>query len=135
MSRNVSVNSEPQKYVQNVSVGPRVFHSDEPGEYGGADEGPTAVELLMAALGACASVTVQMYAERKQWTLRRVSVEVSYARVPAEDYGKSDSNIGMVDRIDMEVSLDGVLSEDQQSRLFDIAQRCPVHRMLTSQNG
>src|SRR5580698_602609 len=66
MSRNVSVNSEPQKYGQNVSVGPHVFHADEPGEYGGADEGPTAVELLMAALGTCASVTVQMYAERRQ---------------------------------------------------------------------
>jgi hypothetical protein len=58
MSRNVLVNSEPQKYGQNVSVGPHVFYSDEPGEYGGADEGPTAVEHLTAALGACASVTV-----------------------------------------------------------------------------
>jgi putative redox protein len=126
-------NSEPKKYGQTVSVGPHVFHSDEPSEYGGADEGPTAIELLMSALGVCASVTVQMYAERRQWPLRGVHVEVSYTRAPAEDYGKSDANIGMVDRIDMGVSLHGDLSEDQQTRLFEIAQRCPVHRMLVSQ--
>ena len=86
MSRDVSVNSEPKKYGQTVSVGPHVFHSDEPSEYGGSDEGPTAIELLMSALGVCASVTVQMYAERRQWPLRGVHVEVSYARAPAEDY-------------------------------------------------
>jgi putative redox protein len=133
MFRDVSVNSEPKKYGQTVSVGPHVLHSDEPGEYGGTDEGPTAIELLMSALGVCASVAVQMYAERRQWPLRGVQVKVSYERSPAEDYGKSDTNIGMVDRIDMWVYLDGDLSEDQQSRLFEIAQRCPVHRMLVSQ--
>jgi putative redox protein len=95
--------------------------------------GPTAIEFADVRVGICASVTVQMYAERRQLPLRAVHVEVSYARAPAEDYGKSDVNIGMVDRVDMGVSLDGDLSEDQQTRLFEIAQRCPVHRMLVSQ--
>jgi len=133
MSRNVSVNSGPLKYGQNISVGSHAFHSDEPSEYSGHGEGPTAIELLMAALGACASVTAQMYAERRQWPLREVHVDLSYARVPAEDCGESDTNIGMVDRIDMGISLAGDLSDEQQGRPFDVVQRCHVHRMLVSQ--
>jgi putative redox protein len=132
MARNVSVNSESRKYGQTISIGPHVFHTDEPSDYGGNDQGPTSIELLLAALGACASVTAQMYAARHQWPLREVHVDVSYARVPAEDYGSSDTSLGMVDQIDVGITFTGDLSEEQQARLFDIANRCPVHRMLVS---
>jgi putative redox protein len=132
MPRNVTVKSGPVKYAQNISVGPHVFRSDEPTDTGGNDAGPEAHELLMAALGACANVTVQMYAERKQWPLPGIQVAVSYARVPAENPADSDAKGEMVDRIDMEISFAGDLSEEQQHRLLDIATRCPVHRMLVS---
>jgi putative redox protein len=132
MPRNVTVKSGPVKYAQNISVGPHVFQSDEPPDTGGNDAGPEARELLMAALGACANVTVQMYAERKQWPLHGVQVAVSYARVPGENPADSEAKSGMVDRIDMEISFAGDLSEEQHHRLLVIATRCPVHRMLVS---
>jgi len=131
MSRNVSVNSGAIRFVQNISVGAHVFQADEPSENGGIDAGPDPHELLLAALGACASITVQMYAGKKQWPLEAVGVRLSYLKVPAE--GQPDSTIGMVDGIEMEISCSGDLSEDQQRRLLEIAERCPVHRMLRSQ--
>ena len=132
MSRNVSVSSGPVKYAQNITVGPHVFQSDEPAGIGGNDAGPNPQELLMASLGACATTTVQMYAERKQWPLQGVQAALSYAKVLAEDNTGSGAKIAMVDQIEMGISLTGDLSEEQQQRLFDVAGRCPVHRMLVS---
>jgi len=131
MPRNVSVNSGSVRFVQNISVGPHAFQADEPRVYGGNDAGPDSHELLLAALGACASITVQMYADRKQWPVEGVHVHLSYVKVLAE--GQSDAKTGMVDGIEMGISFSGDLSEDQQSRLLEVAGRCPVHRMLTSQ--
>jgi len=133
MPRNVTVKSGRLKYAQDISVGPHQFLSDETPETGGNDTGPNAHELLLAALGACASTTVQMYAQRKQWPLQEVQAAVSYARVPAENPADSDAKDGMVDRIVMEISFAGDLSEQQQRRILEIANKCPVHRMLVSQ--
>jgi putative redox protein len=133
MARNVSVKSGLVKYAQTISVGPHNFQADEPSDIGGKDAGPNADELLMASLGACASITVQMYAERKQWPLQGVQIEVSYARVLAEDSSASGAKIAMVDQLEMVISFAGDLSEEQRNRLFEIANRCPIHRMLVSQ--
>jgi putative redox protein len=132
MSRNVSVSSGPVNYSQSISVGPHTLRSDEPLDVGGKDIGPNAQELLMASLGACATITVQMYAERHQWPLKGVRATLSYARVLAENPADSGAKIGMVDLLEMEVSLVGDLSAEQRNRLFEIANRCPIHRMLTS---
>jgi putative redox protein len=132
MLRNVSVNSGYLRFVQNISVGPHVFHGDELSENGGKDAGPDPFELVLAALGACAGITVQMYADRKQWPLEGVHVVLSYAKVPAEDRVDSDTKMGMVDGIEMGISFDGDLSEEQQRRLLEIAGKCPIHRLLTS---
>ena len=131
MARNVSVSSGPLKYAQGVSIGSHVFQADEPVDVGGGDIGPNPQELLMASLGACTSITVQMYAERKQWNLQSVQVDVSYEGVLA-DNAAPGATIGMVDQLEMRISLAGDLSEDQRNRLFEIANRCPIHRMLTS---
>jgi putative redox protein len=131
MSRNVCVDSGTMRFAQKVSVGAHAFQADEPSENGGNDAGPNPHELLLAALGACASITVQMYADRKQWPLEGVHVRLSYVRVPLED--QPDPKTGMVDGIEMGISCCGDLSQDQQRRLLEIAGRCPVHRMLTSQ--
>jgi putative redox protein len=132
MPRNVCVNSGSLRFVQNISVGPHVFQGDEPSENGGKDAGPDPYELLLAALGACAGTTVQMYADRKQWPLEGVHVVLSYAKVPAEDRADSDTKMRMVGEIEMGISFDGDLSDDQQRRLMEIAGKCPIHRLLTS---
>src|ERR1700686_1186170 len=84
MPRNVYVNSGSRRFVQNISVGAHAFQTDEPSENGGNDAGPESHELLLAALGSCASTTVQMYAERKQWPVEAVHVRLSFVKVPAE---------------------------------------------------
>jgi putative redox protein len=132
MHRNVSVSSGPMKYVQKLCVGPHLFQGDESADIGGNDAGPDPYELLMASLGACANITVQMYAERHHWPLKGVQSTVSYARVLAENPPGSDVKVGMVDRIELEISFAGDLSPEQKERLLEIAGRCPVHRMLTS---
>jgi uncharacterized OsmC-like protein len=132
MPRNVSVSSGSLRFVQNISVGPHVFKADEPNENGGKDAGPDPHEMVLAALGACAGITVQMYADRKRWPLEGVHVVLSYAKVPAEDRADSDTKMGMVDGIEMGISFDGDLSEEQQCRLLEIAGKCPIHRLLTS---
>src|SRR5215831_19970693 len=132
VARNVSVSSGPLKYAQAVSVGSHVFQADEPVDVGGGDTGPDPHELLMASLGACASITAQMYAKRKQWNLQSVHIDVAHERAHAADNAASGATIGMVDQFEMQISFAGDLSEDQRDRLFEIANRCPVHRMLTS---
>jgi uncharacterized OsmC-like protein len=133
MPRNVSVDSGKSTYVQKISVGPHVLTADEPSEVGGNDAGPNPYELLLAALGACTSMTVRMYAERKKWQLHSVHVGLSYARIHAEDCANCDTEVRMIDQIEMEISFVGELSEEQRQRLMEIAGRCPVHRTLTSQ--
>jgi putative redox protein len=133
MPRNVVVNSGAVKYAQSISVGPHTIQSDEPMEVGGKDVGPNAQELLMASLGACAAITAQMYAERHQWPLKDVRATVSLTRVLAENPTDSGAKVGMVDQLEVELSFTGDLSNDQRNRLFEIANHCPIHRMLTSQ--
>ena len=132
MSRDVSVNSGSLRFVQNISVNPHVFQADEPSENGGKDAGPEPFELILAALGACAGITVQMYADRKQWPLKGAHIVLSYVKVPAKGRADFDTNERLVDGIEMGISFDGDLSEDQQSRLLEIAGRCPIHRLLSS---
>jgi putative redox protein len=132
MSRSVFVSSGPVNYAQSISIGPHKLQSDEPPDVGGNDAGPNAQELLMASLGACATITVQMYAERHQWPLKGVRANLSHTRVLAENPGDSGAAIRMVDQLEMEIFLKGDLSDEQRNRLFEIANRCPVHRLLAS---
>jgi uncharacterized OsmC-like protein len=132
MPRTVRVNSGPLRFAQTISVGPHVLQADEPGNYGGNDAGPNPYELLLAALGACTSMTVRMYAERKQWPLEGVQVSLSHARVHAEDCAECETKLGMVDRIEVAISFRGSLSNEQERRLLEIASKCPVHRTLVS---
>src|SRR5215467_11424048 len=125
MTRNVSVSSGPLKYVQAVSVSSHVFQADEPVDVGGGDIGPNPHELLMASLGACASITAQMYAKRKQWNLQSVHIDVAHERALAAENAESSVTKGLVDQFEMQISLAGDLSQDQRDRLFEIASRCP----------
>ena len=133
MSRPVSVNSGASRFIQEISVGPHVFHADEPGDLGGGDVGPNPYELLLAALGACTSMTVRMYAERKKWPLDSVRVGLSYAKVHVDDCVNCETEVRMIDQIEVEITLVGNLDGEQRRRLLEIANICPVHRTLTSQ--
>lgn len=104
--------------------------ADEPPEAGGADGGPTPYELLLAALGACTSMTLELYARRKGWPLRGVEVRLWHDRIHAEDCADCETETGYLDRIHKEIQLDGELSPEQVERLTEIARRCPVNQTL-----
>ncbi|SRR5712692_5402270 len=133
MPRNVSLSSGPLRYAQTVSVGPHAFQSDEPSDVGGNDAGPDPHELLMASLGVCTNITVQMYAQRHQWPLQGVHAAVSYARVLAENPADSDAKVGMVDRIEMEISFAGSIRGATTQTIGDSQQMShPSHAGFTS---
>src|SRR5258707_296980 len=129
MSRTVVVNSEREGLLQTVRIGQHRLQSDEPPDSGN-DGGPNPYELLLAALGACTGMTLRMYADRKQWPLRGVQVRLGHSRSHPEDCAACDTKEGMLDQIDIEISLIGDLSESQRQRLMEIANHCPVHRTL-----
>lgn len=106
--------------------------SDEPREDGGQDRGGTPYELLLGALGACAAITVRLYAERKGWPLESVEVTLSHARGHVQDCRDSEERDVRLEVISKRLSLKGDLDEAQRTRLAQIAERCPVQRTLTS---
>ena len=109
------------------------FITDEPIEAGGEDAGPDPYTLLLAALGSCISMTVMLYARRKQWPLERVSVRLRQNRVHVKDCKEcSEKQEGYIHRIERSVTVTGQLSDEQRARLIEIAHKCPVHRTLTS---
>lgn len=108
--------------------------TDEPSEAGGQDGGPDPYTLLLAALGSCISMTVTLYAKRKGWPLQRVIVRLRQQRIHAADCQEcTHSTEGYVHRIERTVTFEGNLSEEQRSRLHEIAHKCPVHKTLTSE--
>jgi putative redox protein len=128
----VTVESAAPKYLENIAAGRHVLHADEPVSAGGQDAAPTPYDLLLAALGACKVVTLRMYAERKRWPLQAVHVNLSHAKVHAEDCVNCASDGSLIDHIEVEIRLVGELSEEQRRTLLAIAEKCPVQRTLTS---
>lgn len=128
----VTVRGAADGLVQEIVAGPHQLRSDEPVSMGGTDTGATPYDLLLAALGSCTSMTVGMYARRKQWPLMRITVHLSHSRVHARDCAVCDTEEAMLTVIDREVDFEGPLSDDQRERLLAIANRCPVHLTLTS---
>ena len=121
-------------FVQEITTGRHHLVADEPVAAGGTDRGPGPYDLLLAALGSCMSMTVGLYARAKQWPLETVVVRLRHSRIYAKDCAdcviRDDT---MLDRIDTEVQLSGALTAEQQRKLMDVAQRCPVHRTLKSE--
>ncbi|MFP4072787.1 MAG: OsmC family protein, partial [Actinomycetota bacterium] len=104
--------------------------ADEPTQVGGTNLGPTPYDLLTASLGACTSMTLRMYADRKDWPLEAVTVDLRYRKIHAQDCEKCETDEGKIDHLEREIRLEGDLDEEQRQRLLEIADRCPVHRTL-----
>jgi putative redox protein len=121
------------KFQQTVSVGPHQMLADEPVTAGGADSGPGPYDFVLAGLGACTSMTMRMYADRKALPLERVTVTLKHSKIHAEDCAECETNAGMLDQIDRVISIEGALDAEQREKLMEIADKCPVHRTLTSE--
>jgi len=116
----VTVTLDRAHYQTHVTSGKHVIWADEPRDNGGQDEGMEPFELLLASLGSCTAITVRMYADRKQWPLNSILISLSLAQ---------DKDRKMT-RIHKRIELKGSLSAEQRARLMEIADRCPVHRLL-----
>ena len=131
--REVVVHGSAKGFAQEVAVGGHRLTADEPVAAGGTDTGPNPYDLLLAALGSCTSMTVGLYARRKQWPLEAVRVRLRHARIHAADCEDCETTVAMLDRIECDLELVGPLDAEQRARLLDIATKCPVHRTLTSE--
>jgi uncharacterized OsmC-like protein len=114
-------------YGQLVTTAHHRLAADEP-EPVGMDSGPSPYEYLLAALGSCTSMTLRMYAQRKEWPVGRIAVTLSHSRIHAEDCANCEGRTGYVDHVDRTITIDGPVTDEQRGALLSIADRCPVHR-------
>lgn len=118
------------KFQQLVKCGAHQFIADEPTKIGGGDLGPTPYDFLLAGLGACTSMTIKMYADRKQIPLEKVHIELEHSREHHDDCETCNNAQNRIDVIDRTITLEGNLSEEHRRKLMEIADKCPVHRTL-----
>jgi putative redox protein len=123
-NKTVTVRSGHLSYAATIQSGNHILVSDEPVEYGGSDQGPDPEKLLLGSLGACTAITIKMYAERKAWPLEKVWVNLRMDKNTTDNY--------LTTTIHRDITLHGSLSEEQRQKLLAIANRCPLHRILTS---
>lgn len=123
----VVVRNDRARYHTDINAKGHRMIADEPADLGGTDHGPGPYELLQSALGACTAITVRMYADKKEIPLESITVNLSHEKIAGEGGGK-------IDRITREIKLVGDLSEEQRTKLLEIADKCPVHKTLTGGN-
>ena len=121
------------KFQNTVSIGPHHLSADEPASAGGEDSGPGPYDFLLAGLGACKSMTMRLYADRKSFPLERATVTLNHNKIYARDCEECETREGMLDQIEVAIGLEGPLDADQRKRILEIADKCPVHRTLTSE--
>ncbi|MFP4500199.1 MAG: alpha/beta fold hydrolase [Candidatus Hydrogenedentota bacterium] len=130
---DVAVAEWDAPYTNRVVARDHMLLADEPRKHKGLDAGPTPYEYLLGGLGACTSMTLRMYAERKQLPLDHVRVDLNHKKMHAKDCSECVTEQGKVDHITRRITLTGDLTEDQRDRLLEIADKCPVHRTLTGE--
>ena len=121
------------KFQQTVTVGPHKMLADEPVAAGGDDTGLGPYDFLLAGLGACTSMTMRLYADRKSLPLERTTVTLKHNKIHAEDCAECETKVGMLDQIDRVITMEGPLDAEQRQKLIEIADKCPVHHTLTSE--
>ncbi len=120
-------------FAQRIAAGSHSLRADEPKDFGGLDSGPGPYDLLLAGLGACTAMTLRMFANRKGWPLEQVTVSLAHERIHAQDCAECETKAGRVDRITRRLTVTGALDADQRAKLLEIADKCPVHKTLTSE--
>lgn len=132
--KQVVVSTGDEGFTTEIKAGNHRFLADEPKSVGGKDLGPNPYDLLVAGLGACTSMTMRMYAERKKWPLESVNVHLEHGKIHEKDCEDCEDNNGAkIDHIRKEIEMFGDLTEEQKARLLEIADKCPVHRTLHNQ--
>src|SRR5438094_10674746 len=129
----VVVRGDARSFKQEIVAGRHHLSADEPVSAGGSDTGPDPYDYLLIAIGVCTSMTVGLYARRKQLPLENIIVSLWHSRIYAKDCEECETKEGMLDRIDVEVELSGALTSEQHAKLMEIAGKCPVHRAITSE--
>jgi putative redox protein len=131
--RTVVVEGPTAGYRAEVQVAGHRLTIDEPIPVGGKDSGPSPYEMLLAALGACTAMTLRLYADRRQWPLKRAVVKLRHHKVHAQDCVDCEHKAAKIDVIDRVLVLEGPLDEAQRTKLLEMAERCPVHQTLRSE--
>jgi putative redox protein len=132
-SQEITVREDGKgRFTQEIIIGHHVLIADEPIINGGNDSGPSPYDFLLAALGTCTSMTLRMYANFKQYPLEKIIVKLTHKKIHADDCVECENTNSKIDHIERVIELQGPLSQEQQSKLLEIANKCPVHRTLTS---
>lgn len=121
-----------EKFSTDLKLGNHSLIADEPTSVGGNDYGPSPYDYIAGGLAACTAMTIQMYARRKKWEVENVTVHISYSRTHAVDCESCEDEHAKIDTFSVDINLEGSLSEEQTNRLLEIAEKCPVHKTLTS---
>ena len=129
----VVVKQADGKFAQRIAAGPHAMRADEPRAYGGDESGPTPYDLVLAGLGACTSMTIKMYADRKGWPVDDIEVKLIHKKIHASACETCETEDGKIDHIHRSIHIGGDLSEEQRLKLLEIADKCPVHRTLHSE--
>ena len=128
---HVIVRGDAEGFTQKVQVGSHQLMTDEPVSYGGMDSGPSPYDLILAALGSCTSMTIGLYARKRSWPVDKITVSLWHSKIHAKDCDDCETKEGRIDRIEMEIHLDGSLTDEQRAKLMEVAEKCPVHQTLT----
>jgi putative redox protein len=128
---HVIVHGDAKGFAQKVQIGPYQLSADEPASYGGTDSGPSPYDLILAALGSCTSMTIGLYARKRSWPVEKITVSLWHSKIHAKDCEECETKEGRIDRIEMEIHLDGQLTDEQRAKLMEVAGKCPVHETLT----
>jgi putative redox protein len=129
----VIVTGNARGFAQEIQCGAHQLTADEPVSFGGTDRGLSPYDLLLAALGSCTSMTIGYYARTRQWPLEEIVITLRHTKIHASDCAECETKEGKIDRIEREIQLSGALSDEQRKKLMEMADRCPVHRTLTSE--
>ena len=130
---DVVVRGSAASFVQEITAGKHHLRADEPKSVGGTESAPGPYDYLLIALGSCTSMTVGLYARRKQIPLEGITVSLSHARIHAQDCENCGTKTGLLDHIDLRIELSGNLTREEREKLIEIAGKGPVHRTLKSE--
>jgi putative redox protein len=130
---DVVVHGNAREFLQEVVTGRHRLQADEPINDGGTDAAPGPYDYLLIGLGVCTSMTIGLYARKRQLPLENITVSLRHSRIHAKDCEDCETKAGLLDRIDVAVSLTGPLTPEQHGKLMEIAGKCPVHRTLKSE--